>query len=174
MDKKTLFLQQAWQLFNRVGFHATSIEELREQLGITKKTLYRYFESKEQLILEVLHYRDDVFLQQMKQALSTHRRQTAILAYLDFIEHWVQQTDFCGCSFINASAEYSQHESEQHQIAKTHKAHVKALLAKHDIAEPQLTQIFLLGEGLIVQNQVSGYQARDFEVARQMMDALRS
>lgn len=162
MDKKQIFLEQAWQQFNQSGFHASGIEQMSEKLGITKKTLYRYFQSKDQLIIEVLEYRHARFMASVLAAVQHQYQQDAALAYLNFIEHWVQQDDFFGCTFINASAEYAKINTLPHQIAHQHKQELLGLLSAQGIAEPMLTQLFILAEGLIVSSQVMGYQAAQF------------
>ncbi|OEY92301.1 TetR/AcrR family transcriptional regulator [Acinetobacter qingfengensis] len=162
MDKKRQYLPQAWQLFNQNGFHATGVEEIRQQLNITKKTLYRYFSSKEQLIIEVLQYRNQVFLQKLSEFMQNHNGHAAMLRYLDFLQDWVQQADFYGCNFINACAEYSHVNSAPHQIAQQHKKNIEQILASHQIEQPYLDQIFTVGEGLIVSSQVMGYNEQVF------------
>ncbi len=169
MDKKLIFLEQAWQQFNKSGFHATGIEKLRENLGITKKTLYRYFASKEQLILEVLEYRHNVFISKLQDALNGHIQQKAALAYIDFIEDWVKQDNFFGCTFINVSAEYSQQMTQPHQIANSHKQKVLQILIAHQIPDPTLTYIFLIGEGLIVANQIMNYEPDFFIKTKELI-----
>jgi len=47
---------EAGQLFQRYGVKSISMEELSRQLGISKKTLYQYFEDKNDLVEKVLYY----------------------------------------------------------------------------------------------------------------------
>lgn len=51
-DKREAVLRAAAQLFNEKGFHATSLDEVAERLQVTKPTLYRYVESKDQILFE--------------------------------------------------------------------------------------------------------------------------
>jgi AcrR family transcriptional regulator len=169
MEKKNQLLHAAWQIFNQQGLHATGVEQLREALGISKKTLYRYFASKEQLINAVLEYRDQFFLTRLQEFMQGHQGQSAMLSYLDFLQQWVQQEDYCGCSFINACAEFSDAHSLPHRIAKQHKAKIATILATHAIPAPQLSQLMIIGEGLIVSCQVSGYQAQMFALCKDLL-----
>lgn len=48
-------IEASRQLFFQYGFTKVTTDEIAEAAGISKKTLYQYFESKEKLILDVMH-----------------------------------------------------------------------------------------------------------------------
>jgi len=50
-------LDEAWQLFQQKGYRGVSIDELCARCGLTKPTLYYYFQDKENLFVEVLTHR---------------------------------------------------------------------------------------------------------------------
>jgi AcrR family transcriptional regulator len=52
-DVKKRILDEARSLFFRYGFSKVTMDEAAEALGMSKKTLYRYFPSKEDLLREV-------------------------------------------------------------------------------------------------------------------------
>ena len=49
----------ASEMFSTRGINATSVDTIVAEAGIAKVTLYKYFKSKEQLILEYLRRYDD-------------------------------------------------------------------------------------------------------------------
>ncbi len=51
--KETAFLDAAEELFKEKGFEGTSIDEVAGKAGLTKRTLYQYFLSKEDLYFAV-------------------------------------------------------------------------------------------------------------------------
>ncbi len=53
VQKKEAFLKAAEELFVEKGFENTSIEEVVKHAGLTKRTLYQYFQSKEDLYYAV-------------------------------------------------------------------------------------------------------------------------
>lgn len=58
--RRLAMLQIAIGAFNRMGFHATSMEAIAAELGLTKGTLYHYYESKTALLYKcVLHSIED-------------------------------------------------------------------------------------------------------------------
>lgn len=50
--KHQAVLQAAARLFNEKGFHATSLDDIAQQLHVTKPTLYYYVRSKDDILLE--------------------------------------------------------------------------------------------------------------------------
>ncbi len=53
-QKKELFIEAAKKLFIQNGFEATSIDEVAQTAGLTKRTLYQYFTSKEDLFYAII------------------------------------------------------------------------------------------------------------------------
>jgi AcrR family transcriptional regulator len=53
-QKREHLIKVAAQVFNRMGYHAAGVDRVIAETGIAKTTLYRHFESKEDLIVAVL------------------------------------------------------------------------------------------------------------------------
>lgn len=49
-----VILRVSTELFNKRGFFATSMQDISDEVGIRKASLYYYVESKEQLLFEIL------------------------------------------------------------------------------------------------------------------------
>lgn len=58
-DRKIDIMQAAMQFFSKRGFHATSMQEIAVEAGMSKGSLYKYFESKEELLIEVFKFNHD-------------------------------------------------------------------------------------------------------------------
>ncbi len=54
-DRKKQLMQHAKQLFVTLGFQHTTTEKIAQAAGVTEPVLYRHFDSKKTLFLEVLH-----------------------------------------------------------------------------------------------------------------------
>jgi len=168
MDKRETLIHTAFRLFYQHGIHAVGINQILQQSGIAKKTLYAYFASKEELVIATIAYRDAIFYDWLKTRLDNFPPGAAALEELfnaldDWFNNRVSQLhDFRGCFFINASAEYHQHAVNR-QCA-SHKARIAELIAQQVHAlglgkaiERELVDgLCLLKEGAIVQAYVNG------------------
>jgi len=170
--------EAALGLFYRQGFHASGVEQLSQVAGVTKKTLYRHFPSKEHLVEAALRLRDAQFMAKMQAAMEPTPDAQRPLAYIDFIAAWVREPEFHGCAFINAAAEYAEAGEPPHVLARQHKEQVLAYLeevcTRAGLRQPLAAarQLFLVGEGLIVACQVGGVQQEMGESARGMVGLL--
>jgi len=54
-SKKALILRSALDLFAKEGYHSTSITHIADRAKISKGLLYNYFESKEELLKEIIN-----------------------------------------------------------------------------------------------------------------------
>lgn len=54
--KKVQIMRAATKLFSEKGFHATSIQEIADSLGIAKGSVYSYFPSKDELLFSIFKY----------------------------------------------------------------------------------------------------------------------
>lgn len=167
-------VETSLQLFYRHGFHATGVERLSQEAGVTKKTLYRHYASKDVLIAAALRLRHGWFMQKMRNFVEQAEVAQRPLAYIDFLASWVHEAGFFGCAFINAAAEYAAADQPPHQQAAQHKAEVLAYLtglcqnANSQHPERVAEQLFVLGEGIIVTGQVQGYEPHRLEAAKNM------
>ncbi|KRW58471.1 TetR/AcrR family transcriptional regulator [Pseudomonas sp. TTU2014-080ASC] len=178
MSTSRTITESALALFYRQGFHASGVEQLSQEAGVTKKTLYRHFPSKEHLVDASIQLRDEQFMARLVAATEAVAIEDRPAAYIDFIADWVREPDFHGCLFINAAAEYSAEQDAPHVLAKEHKERVISYLLKicerAQLNSPQevAQQLFLLGEGLIVASQVRGAADVTIQAARQMAEWL--
>lgn len=57
----------AYELFWRVGFARTSIDNIAARSGFTKRTLYSYFRSKDDLLAAVLNYHSELAMERLRK-----------------------------------------------------------------------------------------------------------
>lgn len=77
---KSKIKQQSISLFERKGFSETSIQDIVEALDVTKGTFYYYFQSKEQLLMEIHStYIDDLLRRQKEiDAMPTSNKEKLV------------------------------------------------------------------------------------------------
>lgn len=162
-SRREHLINVAIDMFAQHGFHATGVDTLLARAGMSKRTLYTYFRSKEELILAVLRHKDGLsrnqFMANAGRAGSTP--EARLLAVYDAAEIWFNQKDFYGCMFINAVGEYGEADSPIRQVCMEYKkltrAYLLGLCRQLDVAEPEALAdaLALLLEGAIVTAQVS-------------------
>ncbi|WP_309104917.1 helix-turn-helix domain-containing protein [Microbacterium sp.] len=100
-------LDAASRLFYERGIHAVGVDTIADAAGVTKKTLYDRFGSKEALVVSYLQHRDARWRAHVADTLArvpapgVHR----VLAIFDAAISWSDENSPKGCSAINARAE---------------------------------------------------------------------
>ncbi len=163
-SKRDELIDAAMTVFYRHGFHASGLDKVLQEGGISRMTLYNHFKSKDELIVAALRRREEMFRNTLMKFVEKASSDPIerILAVFDCLEQWFTAKDFCGCMFINASAEFSDPKSPVRRVAADHKKDVEQYLHKlckeaglktpKDVA----SQLCLLVEGAIVWAHVVG------------------
>src|SRR5256885_17021677 len=87
------------------GITGTGVDAIAAQAGVTKRTLYQHFGSKDQLVAEALSERSRRALFNLETGARRRSEETgelAILAFFDVIENALSTKTRSGCAFINA------------------------------------------------------------------------
>lgn len=106
-DKRQQIVETAYALFKRDGFHATGIDKIIAEANVAKMTMYRHFPSKDDLIVEVLGWRAQRFEHQFDHLeLFNGSIEQRIARIFDWYGRWFESSDFHGCLFAHAVAEY--------------------------------------------------------------------
>lgn len=100
-------LDAASRLFYERGIHAVGVDTIAEAAGVTKKTLYDRFGSKEALVVSYLQHRDARWRDHLAAHLSRvpEPGPERVLAIFDAAIAWSNENSPKGCSAINARAE---------------------------------------------------------------------
>lgn len=145
------------------GIHATGMEAIVNASGVARKTIYRHFPTKEELIAEVLRQRDKRWMDWFVLSTSAvSEPRTRILACFDALEAWFATPDFNGCAFINAAGECGSSSPLIAAVTKEHKVNLECYLAElvaaYGAAEPRkmAAELLLLIEGAITVAKVMG------------------
>lgn len=157
-SKRDELIEKALDVFYHNGFHATGMDMLATETGISKTSMYKHFRTKEDLILATLHLRDEKFCQwlfrRMEELGSTPRGQ--LIAMFDALKEWFSQDKYRGCMFIKASAEYQDVSDPIHTLSADHKRllfrRVNNLAGKAGASDPAALarSLLILKEGAIV------------------------
>jgi AcrR family transcriptional regulator len=77
-------LEAAFAQFSRNGYAMTTLEQIAERAGVTKGTIYVYFDSKEHLFISMVRELMKVTLDTLQEMLESHQGSTAELLRAQF------------------------------------------------------------------------------------------
>lgn len=88
-EAKTSILKKAEMLFMRLGLKSISMDDVARELGISKKTLYQFFQSKEDLVLQTISRHQCSEAEEVKRICATST--DALKEMLDIARHVLVQ-----------------------------------------------------------------------------------
>jgi AcrR family transcriptional regulator len=155
-------LSTATNLFQTQGINSTGVDNIVAVAGTTKMTLYKYFRTKESLILEVLQKNQQDFQSWLDEKLNSNNKKPSdkIQQLFDFIEEWINAPGFIGVGFIKASAEFPNEENPIHQLSSQQSREFRQFIGKLAAdanirdAEGLALQLSLLFEGAVQAEQM--------------------
>jgi AcrR family transcriptional regulator len=151
---KERILETADRLFYRNGIRAMGVDTIAAEIGISKRTLYNHFPSKDALISAYLQRR----FQQPPASDKPPAEQ--ILATFDSLERSFAAKGFRGCPFVNAVTELGAEDQAVRKIAiafkESRRVWFRDLLTQLGVADAEglATQLTLLVDGSIAQDLV--------------------
>ena len=142
-------LETADRLFYGQGLRAVGVDTIAAEIGISKRTLYNHFPSKDALIVAYLTRR----LKPLP--ISDAPAAAQILGDFERLERAFAGPGFRGCAFVNAVAELKDPSHAANEIAVAFKEQrrlwFRDLLTRLGVADPEglATQLMLLVDGAI-------------------------
>ncbi|AEG01374.1 TetR/AcrR family transcriptional regulator [Methylomonas methanica] len=108
-SKQALIVETAYRLFKQNGFYATGVDIIMQEAGISKRTLYKYFRTKNELIAAVLAYYRASYQVHMATVIDAENKSARdnIIAIFDDAKNWFGDAQFHGCLAVNAMGEFS-------------------------------------------------------------------
>src|SRR5436190_15320251 len=166
MPPRERILEAASDLFYRHGIRAVGVEAIAEAAGTNKMTLYRHFDSKDELVAKYLrrlagdagHFWDDL------AAAHPDDPRGQLRGWLAAMEAHVVDADQRGCALANAAIELPEKDHPARRVIEQFKAAQRdrliALCGATGAGEPELLadELFLLLEGARVSAQSVGPQ----------------
>lgn len=156
-------LDVATELFYTRGINTVGMELVAERAGVTKKTIYDRFGSKQQLVVHYLRARDARWRAYLDGYLERARTpRELVAATFDALDDWTGEENPRGCAMVNAYAELSDPEHPGRAVAEEQKRWLRGLYA--DLAARSGARdpgalgdaLAMLHEGAVVARNVTG------------------
>jgi AcrR family transcriptional regulator len=121
----------AYDLFSRNGIRAIGVNTIITESGTARQTLYRHFDSKQDLVLAFLERREELWTKEWLQGEVGRRAHSPVqrlLTVFDVFDEWFRRRDFEGCSFINVLLEHPDSDDPVHAASAAQLANIRSFI----------------------------------------------
>lgn len=155
-ETRQTILKAAYELFFRQGFARVSVDAIAERAGVTKRTVYYHFPSKDDIAAAALDVQHLAMMAQYRSWLSPDADSVqSVLEHLfDRLRDWSAQPGWNGSGFSRIGAELADMRGHPARLAAhRHKAEVEGwlrdrfLAAGHRAPAELARQVLILIEG---------------------------
>ncbi|MGC5699037.1 TetR/AcrR family transcriptional regulator [Pseudomonas sp. NFXW11] len=179
-ETRDIILDVTEKLIYRSGIAATGMDLLVKTAGVSRKSVYRYFNNKDELVVAALERRDQRWMHWFKSEVNRAPDPAQrLLAVFSVLKGWFASEGFRGCAFINTSGETGDPQDPVRLLAKYHKQqlldYLCELCQEHGVQHPKAlaAQLLILIDGAITVALVMGdHSAADNAqcMARKLLD----
>jgi AcrR family transcriptional regulator len=123
-------LKVAGDLFYSGGIQAIGVDTIVAESGIAKSTLYRWFPTKDDLVIAFLEDRDTRFWAIWDADAVAHPGDPVgeLEAHLQWIDAYIKGPSYRGCPFLNTPAELADPDSPAFQLCRRNKLELRRRL----------------------------------------------
>ena len=151
-------IDAAAELFYRRGACTVGVDLVSTAAGVSKRTLYQQFGSKDRLIAETLDAKGpEVLRRYLPDEVAAVPPRSVILSVFERLSEWTSAADFRGCPFINTATELADAGHPARNVAANYNQLLHDYLAgqaeRAGAKAPRLLsdQLIALFDGVIVQ-----------------------
>lgn len=153
-------IETASRLFYEQGYNRTGINQILEESGVAKASMYDHFKSKEDICIAYLREMDDQFSYNIKAFVSQKKQGTErVLGVFEFLEDFYNAENFRGCWCLNTMAEIPQDDKRIKEEIRKQKESLRVIiknLVEENLAENKEEslpdQLYILYEGALMES----------------------
>jgi AcrR family transcriptional regulator len=157
-DVHDRILDTASTLFYERGVRAVGVDLIVQQAAVAKASLYRYFPTKDDLIVAFLEREDVEFWALWDSVAEQHRDDPAgeLDAHMRWIGERLARSNYRGCPQINVAAEFAEQDHPARQVSRRHmlalRSRLQEIARRLDVARPDqlAAQLAVLVNGAFV------------------------
>jgi AcrR family transcriptional regulator len=177
-DTRQRLIDSARQRFYRDGFRNVGLDQILDDVGISRTAFYKHFQSKDDLMLEVLETMNRWIQEQFRAMVREQGGRSAsgqLRGLFDVVERVIGSDGFHGCIFVNAAMEFPLPHDPAHEAAARNKRAIENIV--YELAERAgaaapgalAEELCLIIEGVYVTRQVTG-RPEAIAIARRLAD----
>ena len=155
-------LTAASELFYREGIRGVGVDAIAAEAGVTKKTLYDKFGSKDKLVAAYLRARDERWRAWLAEVGDRGGGSAGerLLSTFDALGEWMDRENPRGCGFVNAAAELPDEDHPGRAVVMEQKrwmrGYLEGLAEEAGARDPEdvAQRLLILHEGATVANSL--------------------
>ncbi len=132
-ETRQQIIDAAYTLFYQIGFIRTGVDAIANAAGITKRTLYQHFSSKDELIEVVLEHQHQMALERIRRWADciTGKPDQMVMTLFEKLAQWADRTKWQGSGFTRAALEFADQPGHPaRKAARRHKKEVELYLVE--------------------------------------------
>ena len=170
-DKRLEILERASAVYMKNGIRSVTMDDLAKELGISKKTIYKYFEDKDDLIYSIIELKVE-----MDRALCTNSSQQSENSIDDLINLSKLIIEHVGNVNPNVFYDLKKYHSDAWELMKKHKWEfvlsmirnninrgIKEKIYRDDINEEIVARLYVGSTDMIMSGEVFPWPKFKFE-----------
>lgn len=176
-------IETASRLFYEKGYNQTGINQIIDEAGVAKASMYQHFRSKEDLAVAYLQRRHIWWMAQLEGYTAQELLPKArVLRCFDFLGDWLAGVNYRGCGWQNIIADLPEDQQKIREQALYHKNELRIWLHEALEQDEEFTaaqaiekgdQVLILIEGAMILSQIQDNRW-PIDTARQTCELLLS
>lgn len=157
-------IETASDLFYNQGYNQTGINQIIDQAGVAKASMYQHFRSKEDIAVAYLVARHTMWVGKLEAFVSEEKSPKAkVIGIFGYLMVWLNEVNFRGCGWQNIITDLPVDHYKIKDQALFHKNELRSWVHEQLKAEAEYTkqkakdlgdQIIVLAEGAIILSQI--------------------
>ncbi len=161
-------------LFFYKGFHAVGVDTIAAESGITKMTMYKYFPSKDHLIVAILGRSSEMYWEWFESAIrgASEPERQLIALFESFASQHSASPQSTFCLYQAVAVEFPNQDHMVNQAAVEHKQSIvkrlESLCEQAKFRSPELLarQLFVFLEGFCISSRFFGASDPDMDIVK--------
>jgi AcrR family transcriptional regulator len=152
IETRQRIIDATYTLFYQSGFMRTGVDAVADAAGITKRTLYQHFGSKDELIEAVLERQHQMALERIRQWADqiSGKPEQMVMALFEKLAQWAARPEWKGSGFSRAAVEFADLPGHPaRKAARRHKERVEMHLLEK-FTEQGLDGAALIARGVLL------------------------
>jgi AcrR family transcriptional regulator len=161
---KERVIETASDLFYNQGYNQTGINQIIDEAGVAKASMYQHFRSKEDIAVAYLIARHTMWMGKLEECVAKEKSpKSKVICVFNYLTEWLTEVNFRGCGWQNIITDLPSDHDKIKDQAIFHKNELRNWVREQLMKEEVFTakeakdvgdQVIILIEGAIILSQI--------------------